>query len=84
MMMTVEEYLAVGYVWQAGKEEGYNPFDHEFADLQNQINFNNDGQVAEDGWVDYADNINTIEKEEEVERHQEKFDPYAQDSQDGD
>jgi len=33
--------------------------------------------MAEDGWIDYEDNINTIPHEEEVERHEEKFDPNA-------
>ena len=47
--------------------------------MQTQINgADYDGKVAEDGFVDYAqDNINTIEPEEEQERHGERFDPEA-------
>ena len=33
--------------------------------------------MADDGWVDYQDDINTIPREEEIERHGEKFDPMA-------
>lgn len=33
MMMTVEQYLAVAYVWQAEKNEGYNPFEGDITDL---------------------------------------------------
>ena len=32
-----------------------------------------DGQVAEDGWIDYQDNINEIDQKEEIERHKERF-----------
>ena len=34
-----------------------------------------DGSVADDGWIDYPDNINTIPQEEEKEKHAERFDP---------
>lgn len=78
MMMTMEQYLAVALVWQAEQEEGYNPFERDYADLQNEINRLGEGsRVAEDGWIDYADGINTIAREEELERHEEKFDPNA-------
>ena len=33
MMMTVEQYLAVAYVWQSEKMEGYNPFEGDITDL---------------------------------------------------
>ena len=64
MMMTVEQYLAVGYVWQAEKQDGYNPFEDNYADLQNKINMRGDGQLAEDGRIDYQNNINEIDVED--------------------
>ena len=84
-MMTLEQYLSVAHLWYAEQEANFNPFESqnsqlEFLDLQNQINngANYDGVVAEDGFVDYAqDNINTIEPAEEQERHAEKFDAEA-------
>ena len=33
------------------------------------------GQVAEDGWVDYLDNINQVDDKEEEVKHGEVFDP---------
>ncbi len=83
--MTLEQYLSVAHLWYADKEGNFNPFESqnsqlEFLDLQKQINDHHeyDGKVADDGFIDYAqDNINTIEPEEEKERHDQRFDPEA-------
>ena len=57
------------------------PSSYNLEKLQSDINTNHRNQndyVAEDGWVDYGnDNVNTIPPEEEVERHEEKYDPEA-------
>lgn len=76
-MMTLEQYLNVAYMWQAEKSEGYNPFEG-LANWQDEFMGQQDfeeGSVADDGWVDYPDNVNTIPVEEEKEKHAERFDP---------
>ncbi len=86
-MMTLESYLTVAHLWYAEQQAGFNPYDgsaEEFLRLQSSINDNYqnaeteaDGSVvAEDGWIDYAqDNVNTVEiiEEADKERHGDKF-----------
>ena len=82
--------MNVAELWWQKNQDDFNPFEDvngDFSDLQNSIkkaskrrpNHGDEGSVAEDGWYDYADGINTIEKEEEVERHGDKFDSDAYD-----
>ena len=83
-MTTLENYLTVAHLWLAEQKADFNPFDGSVEDfLRLQTSINNieteaDGSVmAEDGWIDYAqDNVNTVEEldAEDKERHGDKFD----------
>ena len=75
-MMTLEQYLQVAYIWYAEKQEGYNPFngsEAEYEELANEINGPLEDKVADDGWVDYNDNVNTVEGKEDDLKHEDKF-----------
>ena len=72
-LMTLEQYLRVAQMWYAEQDDDYNPYNNE-EQLNDQTNNESSfiaqaaGTVSDDGWVDYADKVNTIpDKVDEVE-----------------
>ena len=70
-MMTLEQYLQVARMWYAEQHDEFNPFEGDFDILNDEGDIIKQGpeyKVADDGWVDYADDgINTIADKQNTE-----------------
>ena len=60
----------MAYLWYAEQEVEFNPFNEEEESLEGK----GYGKAAEDGWVDYLDNVSQVDEKEEVVKHGEVFD----------
>ena len=71
-MVTLQSYYNVARLWHAEQQGDFNPFEgtDDFYSLQEAINGSEDAVVADDGWVDYGDNVKTFDKrDDDEERH---------------
>ena len=70
-MMTLEQYLQVAKMWYAEQNEEFNPFNDGSMDFMDEEEENRrqgpEYKIADDGWVDYADGVNTIPDKQKTE-----------------